>query len=363
MQVEEKVQAATAGMKSWSGGDAEDRSSADWPEPCVYHLTEFERRDIRALCDELPELRMRDLNNLPLWEKLKILSDEMPRGLRQFLAHFELLSNRWGFVIIRGLPIDEESPPTPTIDETFGQFRFDTFAKACALTGARFGYPRAYRDEKGRLVLQPVYPRPSDALKQENSGFGTFLEGHTEDGFLREFCQWLLLGCVRSDHDGIARTGVSCAWRAIDRVEWNVIEALRKPQFVVDAPTSFGGDSSRPLSSQLLPVLSGDPRQPQLVFDVAAMRGLDAHAQEALRQFSEALRGAHVSGVLRRGDCILIDNQTSVHTRSNFRPRFDGLDRLLLRLKVFTNPRSCATNRLPDSLMCGSITFDLVSKS
>lgn len=363
MQVEEKVQAAIAGMESWDGGVAQGPSSADWPEPCVYHLTESERHYIRALCDELPDRRMRDLNSLPLWEKIKILSDEMPRDLRRFLAHFELISNRWGFVVIRGVPIDEESPPTPTIDETFGQLRFDTFARACALLSARFGYPRAYRDEKGRLVLQPVYPRPSDALKQENSGFGTFLEGHTEDGFLREFCQWLLLGCVRSDHDGLARTGVSCAWQAIDRVEWNVIEALRKSNFVVDAPSSFGADESRPLSSQPLPVLSGDLRRPQLIFDVAAMRGLDRHAQEALRQFSEALRSVHVSGVLRRGDCILIDNRTSVHTRSNFLPRFDGLDRLLLRLKVFTNPRACAANRLPDSLECGSITFDLAPSS
>jgi len=358
MKGQEKTQTMEFPHDLWGAMEKNEQVIAcKWPKPCVYVLSEAEHDEVRSLCEEIPTPKMKELDNSSLWQQIYLLSDELPRNLRSFLSQFKLRSNEWGSVIVRNLPSDKGFVPTPATDDRFANYDFGIFSKAIALLSARFGYPRAYRDEKNSLVLQPVYPKLGDEIKQENSSSLSFLEDHTEDGFLEEFCDFLLLGCVRPDQERMARTGVACSWQAINKVEWKIIDVLRQPRFVVTAPSSFGGNA--PLDSRPVPVLSGDPRRPKMIYDLAAMRGEDDVAKLALKQFGEALRKVHYSEVLLSSDCLIVDNQTSAHTRSSFQPHFDEYDRWLLRLKLFSDPRACASNRLADSLMCGSIAFDM----
>ena len=75
------------------------------------------------------------------------------------------------------------------------------------------------------------------------------------------------------------------------------------------------------------------------------MVGTDESANEALRALGEATAQCHTSIVLEAGDLLVVDNNTAVHGRSPFTPRFDGTDRWLQRTFVVADLAPSAADR------------------
>jgi L-asparagine oxygenase len=333
--------------------------SIELPTDCIYELNDDEQTAISNLAKTLPSPDVRSLDDERFLMQVKLLSEEIPRPIRAWLTEFAAKSNDYGAALVRNLPIASVPNTPPTKAQALDKI-LSTTEKALLLLTRQLGEPRGYLDEMAGALIQPVFPIRGHEYRQENSGSEDFLEIHTEDGFLTDRCDFLVLACLRPDHEHKARTGTASVKHAIKMVPSRVIEWLYKPRYVISVPSSFGADQkAEQLWSEPMPVLSGDYLSPDMCVDLDAMKGTDANAQIALDQFAHALRAVLVSTALIERDVLIIDNYVAAHARSSFRPRYDGYDRWLQRIKVTANPRSSRASRRPGSRVVGPIALDL----
>jgi L-asparagine oxygenase len=332
---------------------------APLPFECSYTLTPEESCEISRLAESLPTPTLREVDDDHFMGDVLVTSDELPRPLRERLSRFRYNSNIYGTLLIRGLQ-DDEPPLTPDAGEPDWDEPLPLGDKAMLLVMSRLGDLRAYIDEKFGAPRQSVYPLRNTEYRQENSGSLSDLLGHTEDGFLLDKCDFLGLFCRRADHEGVALTGTASATRALRLISWQVIEWLSKPLYVVGVPTSFVPEGGgKLLWSPPMPVLTGDLRTPQMTIDLDAMRGLTREAEVALQVFARALMSVMVYCALAPGDLLAIDNLTAIHARTHFRPRYDGRDRWLSRVKVALNPRASAVSRPRGSRVCDPVILEI----
>jgi L-asparagine oxygenase len=97
---------------------------------------------------------------------------------------------------------------------------------------------------------------------------------------------------------------------------------------------SFGSPSGLAGNGPALPVFYGNSYDPFMKYDLDLMTGLTPEATEALAQMRAAANATKNYARLSVGDLLLVDNRRSVHSRSEFMPRWDGRDRWLQRCYV-----------------------------
>jgi hypothetical protein len=95
----------------------------------------------------------------------------------------------------------------------------------------------------------------------------------------------------------------------------------------------------------VLPVLYGTPYDPFMKFDLDLMIGLDPDATEALKEMKRAVDGAKVGLHLDAGDLLIVDNRRTIHGRTSFKARYDGMDRWLQRVYVLRDLALCEEDR------------------
>jgi len=154
---------------------------------------------------------------------------------------------------------------------------------------------------------------------------------HTEAAFHPHRPRYLLLFCLRGDPK--AKTTIASVHAALPFLESDVVDVLFEPRFRCAVDESYLHGRENVLGPPIA-VLSGPRDQPAMVFDEDLMVGVDEVAEEALGLLGKALDAHHVSVILEAGDLLVIDNNTVVHGRSPFTPRFDGTDRWLQRAFV-----------------------------
>jgi L-asparagine oxygenase len=250
-------------------------------------------------------------------------------------------------MLVSGLPIDENLPPTP-IDAAPGDAKSRWISECAILTMAIvLGEPVAYQAEKGGSLVQNVYPTASERATPSNESSAVTLDFHTELTFSRDAPDrplhvaapdFVLLLCLRCPPDRLARTTVADAAAICARIEERHLATLRTPQFELRAPYSFtrDDDGSRPWSPAVA-LLRGPADSPSLAFDVTCgVRALSAEAETAITALAEACGDSEVqeSVQLRAGDLLAINNLRCAHARSSFPAHFDGSDRWLQRVYV-----------------------------
>lgn len=330
-----------------------------FPKNATYEINEDERSILKKLCEKLPSPRLYEIDSIKFLDRAAITADEIPIRIREFLRNFRNYSNDYGAILLKGLPQEENLQLTPQDDGIFGEKQVSNAEKSHALIMSKFGDGRGYSDEKASLIIQNIYPVNGYEYKQENTGSLSDLLGHTEDGFMKNRCDFLSLYCLRPDHDKIARTGVCSSWLASKLISTKIIGVLRKHWFKIQVPSSFMGNSKKELWSDKMPVLSGDLNHPEMCIDLDAMVGINDIAQKALKEFSEALNLVSISTNLDAGELLIIDNKVSSHFRTKFKPKYDGKDRWLQRMKVVINPRASQDNRKFGSNVVDSIALEI----
>jgi len=68
-----------------------------------------------------------------------------------------------------------------------------------------------------------------------------------------------------------------------------------------------------------------------LVFDQDLMRGDSTAATNVVRAIVDVYYRDRHTHVFAPGDIMIVDNRRAVHGRSGYTPRYDGLDRFLIR--------------------------------
>lgn len=268
-----------------------------------------------------------------------------PAEVLEALRRLERGTDREVAVWIRGLPVDEDLPPTPTRGATCKRAGLSE-AVILGIAG-RLGDPVAYRHEKDGDLIQNVFPLPEERASPSNSSWEIDLDLHTEVAYIRDAPRWetydsspdfLLLFCLRAAPRADALTRVVSADALLARVTAEERRILRMPKFRLRAPYSFThADGVERVWSDPVPLVH---RGGTIAFDLACgTKAIDAdaqHALEALREAAHDPAAGHVVA-LRAGDLLALDNRRAVHGRTAFSASTDGSDRWLQRVYVRRN--------------------------
>lgn len=273
---------------------------------------------------------------------------ETPAELRHVVREFRRFSGPFGVVVLRGIPIDAAAvPATPTVRGSAQQAPALP-AAVLLLLASGLGDPVAFAEEKAGALVQDVVPCPGEEEVQGNTGSAE-LTFHTENAFHPHRPDFVLLLCLRADHDGVAELRTACIRRMIAELPDQAREALSRPEFVTVAPPSFAGAGEDMVHA----VLSGGPDDPDLRADEAATRPLTRAGRAALAELSAAVRRNYQGIRLRPGELAIVDNRVAMHGRSAFGPRYDGGDRWLQRTFVAADLRRSRDMRPGDGHVLG----------
>jgi L-asparagine oxygenase len=274
-------------------------------------------------------------------------ASQVPRDFLRQLLWFRASPQAPGALLLTGMPIDEDLPPTPT-KPAHRPFKTGHVSECAILFIAiLLGEPVAYAEEKDGALVQDVFPTRSQRTTPSNESSSVALAFHTELTFSRMAPEqsfdvaapdFVLLLALRSPRGRSATTSVVEARDLCARLDAAHVAALREPRFRLRAPHSFVRDAgrSRPWSPPLA-LIRGPDEALSMAFDIACgVRALSPEADTALR----ALRAACADPALQRsvqlrpGDLLAIDNNRCAHARSRYEARFDGRDRWLRRAYV-----------------------------
>jgi L-asparagine oxygenase len=192
--------------------------------------------------------------------------------------------------------------------------------------------------------VQDVVPVPGRETFSGNAG-SALLTFHNENAFHQHEPDYLLLLCLRADHDRAAGLRTACLREVLPLLSDAGREALFAPEFVTAPPPSFGDTGQTPTPQ---PVLSGAVEDPDMRMATIATRPLTTRAAEALREFGQACERACHTLPLAPGDLAILDNRVTAHGRTAFKPRYDGADRWVQRTFVIADLRRSRDHRPDD---------------
>ncbi|MBP2328443.1 L-asparagine oxygenase [Kibdelosporangium banguiense] len=270
--------------------------------------------------------------------------EELPGGIRRSIRDFRRDSGRSGALVVRGMPIESVTLAATPQAEGSVQRHATLAAAGLLLVACGLGEPGAFQAEKSGALVQDVVPVRGHEEFQGNAGSAT-LTFHSENAFHEHRPDYVLLLCLRSDHEAVAGLRLSCIRTILPRLSSRTREALFRAEFATHAPPSFGATQA---GAPEHAVLTGAPDDPDFRVDFAATQGLSADAAQALAELSDAVDEAAHTLVLSPGDLAIVDNRVTVHGRTAFRPRYDGKDRWLQRSFSFIDLRRSRDHRPSD---------------
>ncbi|MEB8340244.1 TauD/TfdA family dioxygenase [Streptomyces endophyticus] len=282
---------------------------------------------------------------------------QLPTGLLQQLLDFGRHSDTPGVGHLRNAPLDPALPRTP------GDGRPSpdkgTFVAEGVLLGlsALLGEPIGFTTEKNGQLVHDVVPVPEGARTQTNQGSSVFLNFHNDivhdagGHYDLASPDFLVLSCLRADHDGIAGTYYADARDICRALDPATLEVLRSPLFRMNAPGSYVRDvaGGAEVLSAPVPMISGPESSPEVSAAANGIRAQDTRARAALDRLQQACREVAHEVFLRPGEALLINNRKGLHARSPFTARYDGQDRWLQRTYVRRNQWPIRHRAVPGS--------------
>jgi L-asparagine oxygenase len=269
------------------------------------------------------------------------LSHDLPADLRRSLAAFGRDAGPAGALLVRGLPVDEELlGPTPIVSGSVRREATIPAAVLMLLTHA-LGEPISFRPEKSGAMVHDVVPVPGSEEFQGNEG-SALLTFHNENAFHPHRPDFVLLLCVRADHDRVAGLRTASIRQVHHLLGADHRETLFRPEFTTAPPPSFALPAAQ---SRPHPVLSGAPEDPDLLVDFAATEPLTERAAQAMLELQHLFAAHALTHRLLPGDLAVVDNRVTVHGRTGFAPRYDGQDRWLHRTFATQNLRRSRVHR------------------
>ncbi|MBC6451071.1 TauD/TfdA family dioxygenase [Actinokineospora xionganensis] len=268
----------------------------------------------------------------------------LPQALRRTLRTFRRDSGPTGTLLVRGLPVDGDSlPSTPNVNGSVQRI-VTVPAAVLMLAACELGEPAAFRAEKSGALVQDVVPVPGKETFQGNAG-SVLLSFHNENAFHAHRPDYVMLLCLRPDHDGVAGLRTVCARQVLPLLGEETRQALFSREFVTDPPPSFGGGGGATAPHA---VFRGAPEDPDMRVDLAATTPLTPRAAAALVELAQVFDRTASVVRLAAGDLAIVDNRVAAHGRTAFQPRYDGADRWLQRTFVATDLRRSRDHRPRD---------------
>jgi hypothetical protein len=263
-----------------------------------------------------------------------IAFQELPRSIRRSLLNFRRDSNLFGGILVRGIPLDRELGATPADSRRSLEKRTSLSEFWLTAFGSALGDVASYAQEKDGELIHQVCPVEQNATLLSSESSSILLDFHTETAFHPFMPDYVLLLCLRPDHDHAAKTTIASTRMAVPLVPIKYRSVLFEDLFRTGIDYSFGSVSGTKANGPVMPVLYGSPYDPFMRFDLDLMVGITPEAEVALEHLKLAIREVACFVTLEPGDLFVIDNRRAVHARSEFIPRYDGQDRWLQRVYV-----------------------------
>lgn len=299
-------------------------------DPWYLTVTDEERATLSALAGELAQTGSGQVDDDAWVASARALSCRVPVRLRETLRQYRHDPGDEGVLLIRGLPVTAGSlPPTPSVPCSVERAA-TTAAGLIALISLQLGELISYQNEKAGALIHNVVPVYGEEREQSNAG-SVALELHTENAFHPCRPDFVVLFCLRSDHQNLAGLMVAPGRRALALLPGEVRSVLYEPRFVTVPPPSFGTSED---AKTVHPVLTGANDDPTVRLDFHATHPLDDEAEFGMASLREALASVAAPVHLRPGDLAVLDNRVTLHGRTPFTPRYDGQDRWLHRAFV-----------------------------
>jgi clavaminate synthase len=295
----------------------------------------------------LPAVPRQDLR--AFFDAALTASRRLPAELLTKLTAFRDHGNNAGYLLLRGLPVDENLPTTPTSTPAPLDRPLISAEAWLAMVGRVLGLPTGYRELRAGSLYHDVYPsQGAHYLSSETSE--TLLEFHTEMAYHQHQPQYVMLACSRADHERRAATLVASVRKALPLVDKRSREQLTAEPMPCFLDVAFRGDDPEQKSGPKAKVriLSGDADDPVLGYDRELLAPDTPAAAEALAALSKALDEVTEPVKLTPGDLVVIDNYRTTHARTPFTPRWDGADRWLHRLYIRVPERMAGTGEPGD---------------
>ncbi|WP_055545181.1 clavaminate synthase Cs1 [Streptomyces kanamyceticus] len=292
--------------------------------------------DLTVLAGRLPRIPRRDLHGF--LAAARTAATELPAPLAAALDDFRSDGNQNGYLLLRGLPVEDDDALPRTPDSTPAPVRRTLLNQEAmlAIVGRRLGLHTGYRELRAASVFHDVYPSPgAHFLSSETSE--TLLEFHTEMAYHVRQPNYVLLACSRADHERKAATLVASVRKALSLLPDDVRARLFERPLPCCVDVAFRGGVADPGAIADVKPLYGDPRDPFLGYDRELLAPKEPADVEAVDVLSKALDEVREAVFLVPGDVLIVDNFRTTHARTPFVPRWDGKDRWLHRVYIRTD--------------------------
>jgi L-asparagine oxygenase len=238
-----------------------------------------------------------------------------------------MYTKRTTVTLCRGT-ILEEIPSTPTEHPYTKEIAAtQDLIKYAADNG--YGVPVSYKQEHNGSTVQNLFPIKKHEQEQISSSSKAELALHTELAFHPHRPAYVHLLCLRGDEE--AQTTYATLQDIVSKLDKDTLGLLYEPVFKTTIDLSFRENGEEDVEL-LMPILSHGPDGTIITYDQALMSGVSPEASQALLTLETIVSRCTRAVVLREGDILTINNQTTIHGRRPFTPRYDGTDRWLQRL-------------------------------
>ena len=263
-------------------------------------------------------------------QEIKSLLRDIPETIYNTFIHFKQYGSKTGCLLLH-IPLDDDTPPTPDGNQ-YKLGETTELSKIQAICMTIMGEMVAYEAEGYGNLFQDVVPLKSMLNQQTSTGSNFELEIHTEQAFSQLRPDILSLSCLRGDPN--AFTYILHVESILQNMTEHEIALLKQPLWKIGVDLSFKINESEFIEGNIrgpFPILQGSEENPILVFDQDLMFGLTEESDSLIDKIVGLYYRERNSYNLTSGDIIFIDNNRAVHGRSSFFPKFDGLDRFLIR--------------------------------
>lgn len=323
-----------------------DQIATSSPAPAAPSITRLELDDEardallkRLIRQRNPALDL-DGTLLALYRAFADLHDDVLGPIRDFGRY----PDAPGAMLVRNLPVDPTLPATPADGRPSPEK--STFVSDCVALGLAqlIGEPVGYTTEKEGRLVHDIVPVPGGERSQTNQSSAVFLSFHNDttyddSGYYhRTNPDFLVLVCLRESGDGMGKTAYVDARWLRGRLDGAVVDALRRPEFLMNAPGTYCREHAggAEVWSNPVPLIEGPVETPEIAAAANGVKPLTVGAAAAWHALQEVCQQDSVAfrTLLKPGEALLINNRKGLHAREPFNAEFAGSDRWLQRCYV-----------------------------